>query len=469
MASGISIRPFARSLDKSGASVWAISATGNLIYLSSGCSDWFGFDSALLLDRRSVAGAPVSSDKLDLIAAALAAPADLATRGTASLRITPPSLDQHRPEAREVRFIRIGNDSTALTLATAGNFDDRLPEPELHDAIALRQQLDSWRRSHESTAINLTAGTSSEAVRLRRRIEVAASTRTDVGLFGPAGSGGESILIRIHGLSAPDENLINIDGPLMDSDLLDATLMPAVHQLADNSEATATALIRDLDEMPFETQQHLAGLLDSYSGRLRLLATGGSQLLELNAPTDDLISETLSLDTHNAKGLCKQLIDVISSLTIVIRPLARRVEDIPLIATAMLDSRRAAGEGSAERINRAALDALVQYPWPFNHDELDNAIRHAIQNASGNVIACEHLPLAVRSYQPGTSLQRNKTSKISLDNAIQRYELRLINETLEMADGNRAEAARRLGISRARLIRRLDDASNRESSGKESD
>ena len=75
----------------------------------------------------------------------------------------------------------------------------------------------------------------------------------------------------------------------------------------------------------------------------------------------------------------------------------------------------------------------------------------------------------MRSYRPGTCLQHNKTSKISLDNAIQRYELRLINETLEMADGNRAEAARRLGISRARLIRRLDDASNRESSGKESD
>ncbi|MGB1707002.1 MAG: hypothetical protein ACPHF4_04160, partial [Rubripirellula sp.] len=74
-----------------------------------------------------------------------------------------------RPEAREVRFIKVGRQDTALVLAIAGDFDDRLPEPELKDAIAIRQQLDSWRRSHAATAINITAGTSKQTVRLRRR------------------------------------------------------------------------------------------------------------------------------------------------------------------------------------------------------------------------------------------------------------------------------------------------------------
>lgn len=468
MVSGTGIRPLARLLDKSKAPVWAINPAGKLIYLSPGCSEWLGFDSALLLDRRSVAGAPVSGEKLDLVAAALAAPAELRRRGTASLRITPPSVETHRPVAKEARFIRVGDEETALTFAIAGDFDDRLPEPELKDAVAVRQQLDSWRRRHTATAINITAGTSNEAVRLRRRIDVAASTRTDVGFFGPAGCGGESILTRIHALSAPGENLINVDGPLMDSDLLDATLMPALHQLAESREARITALVRGLDEMPFEAQQRLAGLLDTFSGRLRLLASCGSQLLELNAPTDDLISESLSLDEDRARGLCSQLIDVISSLTIVNRPLALRVEDIPLIATAMLDTRHAAGEGPAERINRAALDALVVYPWPHNYEELENTIQHAIRTATGNVIACEHLPLAIRSYRPGAILKRTKHTKLSLDDAIQRYELRLITETLENADGNRAEAARRLGISRARLIRRLEDQSPNPQQNKES-
>ena len=459
MVSGSGIRPFARLLNKSNASVWAISPAGKLIYLSPGCSQWLGFDSALLLDRRSVAGAPISDDRLDLIAAALAAPAELRRRGTASLRITPPPYDLHRPEVREARFVRVGKEDNSLILAVAGEFDDRIPEPDLKDAVAVRQQLDSWRRNHAATAINITAGTSNEAVRLRRRINVAASTRTDVGFFGPPGSGGESILMRIHELSSPGENLISVDGPLMDSDLLDATLMPARHQLAEHKEACVTALVHGLDEMPFEAQQRLAGLLETFSGRLRLLASCGSQLIELNAPTDDVISESLSLEEERARGLCSQLIDVISSLTIVNRPLAMRVEDIPLIATAMLDTRHAAGEGPAERINRAALDALVVYPWPHNYEELENAIRHSIRTATGSVIASEHLPLAIRSYQPGSTPKRAKHTKLSLDDAIQRYELRLITEALESADGNRAEAARRLGISRARLIRRLEDRS----------
>lgn len=457
MVSGTGIRPFARLLDKSQASIWAISPGGKLVYLSPGCSHWLGFDSSQLLERRAVAGAPVSNNKLDLIAAALAAPAALGVRGTASLRITPPALNSQRPEAREVRFIRVGEEETAVVVAVAGDFDDRIAEPELKDAIAIRQQLDSWRRRHCTTAVNITAGTSKLAVRLRRRIHVAASIRTDVGLFGAPGSGAESILMHIHEQSAPGENLINVDGPLMDSDLLDATLMPARHQLAENKNARVTALVRGLNEMPFEAQERLAVLLDTFSGRLRLLASCGSQLTELEAPKDDLISESLSFEDDRVNGLCPQLIDVISSLTIVNPPLALRVEDIPLIATAMLDARHAAGEGPAERINRAALDALVIYPWPHNYEELEDAIRHSTRTATGAVIACEHLPLAIRSYQPGSISQHTGHQKISLDDAIQRYELRLIKETLESADGNRAEAARRLGISRARLIRRLDD------------
>lgn len=468
MVSGTGIRPLARLLDKSKASVWAISPGGRLIYLSSNCSQWLGFDSALLLDRSSVAGAPISNEKLDRIAAALAAPAELQRRGTASLRISPPSLDRHRPETREVRFIKIGNDNPALILAIAGDFDDRLPERELQDAVAIRQQLDSWRRHHAESAINITAGTSKQALRLRRRIHVAASTRTDVGLFGPPGSGGESILLRIHEISAPSENLINVDGPLMDPDLLDATLMPARHQLAENKDAHVTALVRGLDEMPFEAQQRLANLLDTFSGRLRLLASCGSQLMELNPPTDDVMSANLSFEDERECGLCSQMIDVISSLTIVNPPLMLRVEDIPLIATAMLDARYAAGEGPAERISRAALDALVIYPWPHNYEELEDAIRHSSRTATGSVIACEHLPLAIRSYQPGSISNLAKYTKLSLDDAMQRYELRLINDTLESTDGNRAEAARRLGISRARLIRRLDDHSSGTPSPKES-
>lgn len=136
------------------------------------------------------------------------------------------------------------------------------------------------------------------------------------------------------------------------------------------------------------------------------------------------------------------------------------------MATAMLDSRHAAGEGTAERLSRAALDALVIYPWPGNVDELDQSIRHAVRTAPGSSIGVEHLPLAVRSYRPG---ERSGVAKaiMPLDVAIQRYQRRLIHEALEAVDGNRAEAARQLGISRTRLLRKLEEADQEKDSSED--
>jgi DNA-binding NtrC family response regulator len=458
MASGTKIRLLTRLLEASDAPLWAIGPTGQLVYLSAGCTDWLGVELESLVDRRSVAGAPVSDDPLDRLAASLSPPQGLASRGTASMRVQPPAIGAHRPTPLEARFVRVGSGESAITIGIGGTFDDRIVDTELHDAIALRQKLDAWRKQRAALATIATAGVSGPARRMRRRLQVAAITRTDVGFFGPTGCGSESIAARIHELSAAGESCLTVDGPLMDAELLDATLTPLVHQLTDSSQAKATALIRGLDEMPYEAQARLVAMLDTFSGRLRLLALCGphqtvlAESLEEQESSDDPDLEEAS------GGICSELIEILSALTIVIQPLAARVEDIPLLATAMLDARHAAGEGTAERLSRAALDALVIYPWPRNIDELDEAIRHAVGRSMGETIAAEHLPLAIRSYRPG---EIPRTSPVSLDDAVERYELRLINEAIEGAGGNRAEAARWLGISRARLLRRIDEQSKK--------
>ena len=260
MASGTKIRRLTRLLDECDAPLWVIDRDGQLAYLSAGCADWLGVDLESLIDRRSVAGSPVSDDPLDRLAASISPPQGLARRGTASLRVQPPAIGNHRPEPREVRYVRVGHGSHAITIGVAGDFDDRTVDPELQDAVALRQRLDAWRKRNTVLATIATAGISSAARRMRRRIRVAASTRTDVGLFGPAGCGSESIAKRLHQLSAPGESLVMVDGPLMDAELLDATMMPVLHQLSDSSEARATALVRGLDEMALEAQQRLVSL-----------------------------------------------------------------------------------------------------------------------------------------------------------------------------------------------------------------
>jgi DNA-binding NtrC family response regulator len=463
MASGTKIRALSRLLDGSGAPFWVIGPSGHLIYLSAGCATWLGIDVESLLDRRSVAGAAVSEDPLDRLAASLAAPVGTSSRGTSSLKIQPPNIEDQKPEPMEVRFIRVGNDALALTFAIGGAFNDRVVDHELEEAVAIRQRLDAWRKRHSVLATIATAGDSMFARRIRRRLKVASSTRTDMGFFGPTGCGSESIATKIHHLSAPGESILTVEGPLMDAELLDATLMPLVHQLTESSDANATALVRGLDEMPNEAQQRLVEIIHTFGGRLRLLALCGRDT-KLSGPNSESTNHESIVDEEPTEELCSDLAEILGALSVVIQPLSKRVDDIPLIATALMDARRSAGDGAAERFSRAALDALVVYPWPGNFDELDQTVQHVMRRATGDAVAVEHLPLAIRSYRPGTNPALTKTRDIALDQVVAKFELRLILDAVDAAEGNRSEAARRLGISRARLLRKIDDA-NRESDG----
>ncbi len=475
MAAGTKIRSLSRLLDASPGCLWVIGPTGRLVYLSAGVSLWLGIDVDSLLERRSVAGSPISDDPLDFVAASLSPPPGFDSRGTASLRIQPPPIDGRKIETLDVRFIRLGDSSDpaskksaakdssssgSLIVAIGGKFDDAENNLEIQDAVGLRKRLDDWRKRHIGIATIATAGVSAAARRMRSRINIATSSRMHVGFFGPQGCGALSIAMRVHHLTAPDESLVKVDGPLMDAELLDATLMPAINQLAESSSSTATVLITDLDDTPIEAQQRLSELIATFRPRLRLLAICLDAPKLLREPLQDASNNEseLSLEEATTIGLHPKLVDVLSGMNVAIEPISQRVDDIPVLATAALDARHAAGEGTAERFSRAALDALVIYPWPGNFDELQNVIRHAIQSCPGESIGVEHLPLAVRSYRPGENPVSEKLANVSLDEAVRRYENKIIRDVLESAGGNRAEAARRLGISRARLLRKLDES-----------
>lgn len=470
MAAGTKIRSLSRLLDASPGCLWVIGSTGQLVYLSAGVSQWLGIEVDTLMDRRSVAGSPISDDPLDFVAASLSPPPGFDSRGTASLRVQPPPIDGRKIQPMDVRFIRLGeapksNDkksqaSGPLIVAIGGDFNDTVADVEIQDAVALRRRLDDWRKRHVEIATIATAGVSASARRMRSRIEVATSGRMHVGFFGPKGCGALSIATRVHHVSAPKEMLVKVDGPLMDAELLDATLMPAINQLAESNALNATVLISDLDETPIEAQQRLAELLATFPQRMRLLAICSSTPKILREPLRDVVDEDnqLSLEEPTTIGLHPKLVDALSGMSITIDPLSQRVDDISVLATAAIDARHAAGDGVAERFSRAALDALVIYPWPGNFEELESVIRHAIRTAPHESVGVEHLPLAVRSYRPGENPVPEKLANVSLDETVRRYENRIIREVLDSAGGNRAEAARRLGISRARLLRKLDES-----------
>jgi two-component system response regulator HydG len=89
---------------------------------------------------------------------------------------------------------------------------------------------------------------------------------------------------------------------------------------------------------------------------------------------------------------------------------------------------------------------LIDNPWPGNVRELENSIEHAVVLAKGDQIELSDLPTAILEARPCES-------DPSL--TIVETEKRVIRKALEDNDWNKAEAARKLGISRSTLYEKL--------------
>jgi Nif-specific regulatory protein len=128
--------------------------------------------------------------------------------------------------------------------------------------------------------------------------------------------------------------------------------------------------------------------------------------------------------------------------SIFVPPLRHRKPDIPLLADHFLLKLAREHRKSVKRIATAAIDALVSYHWPGNVREMEHAIGHAVLVCDGGVIHPHHLP---------PTLQTADTSEtgghVPLEQAVAAYEKDLIQDALKTARGNRARAARMLGLT----------------------
>jgi len=137
-------------------------------------------------------------------------------------------------------------------------------------------------------------------------------------------------------------------------------------------------------------------------------------------------------------------------------PLRERREDIPLLAQHFLKKFAEKNRKSVKGFVPLAMDMLVNYDWPGNVRELENAIERAVILLSGDHITENQLPLHITEKYPDFQTQPTVTAPI-LDgtHTMQDIEKEAILAALKASNGNKAEAARRLGITRKTLHNKL--------------
>ena len=135
----------------------------------------------------------------------------------------------------------------------------------------------------------------------------------------------------------------------------------------------------------------------------------------------------------------------LNTIEIHLPPLRDRREDIPALAGHFLATHAARYRKPLAAFDPAAIETLIDHPWPGNIRELDHAVERAVLMAEGR---------EVRAKDLGLRMERDGSARLE-DMSLEEVERLLIKKTMARYEGNVSQVAKALGLSRSALYRRL--------------
>jgi two-component system response regulator AtoC len=289
-----------------------------------------------------------------------------------------------------------------------------------------------------------------------------APTRATVLITGESGTGKELIAKAIHNLSPRSRarlvavHCAGLPATLIESELFghEKGAFTGAHErrlgrveeaeggtlfLDEIGEIDATIqvkLLRFLGERTFER----LGSTKTHSADVRLVAATNKRL-------EDLVK---------AGTFREDLYYRLNVVRIELPPLRDRRADIPLLAQAFMRESARENEKRVREIAPEAMERLIAYGWPGNVRELRSAIERAVVLCRGERITVRDLPVEVRAEAlAGTPVATPGQFIAQGDITVKEAEKQLIIRALNESNGSRTDAARKLGMSRRTLHRKL--------------
>jgi DNA-binding NtrC family response regulator len=201
-----------------------------------------------------------------------------------------------------------------------------------------------------------------------------------------------------------------------------------------------TLFLDEIANVPMNLQPKLLRVLETGDFE----RVGSSRTRHVNVR---IVSATNSnLGDEVAGGRFRQdLLFRLNTIEIQLPPLRERREDIPALAVHFLRQHAQRYRKNIAGFEAAALQALLDHPWPGNIRELDHAVERGVLMAQG---------ASIRLGELGLRIDRDATSRIE-EMSLEDVEGFLIKKAMARFDGNVSQAAKALGLSRSALYRRL--------------
>ncbi len=299
-------------------------------------------------------------------------------------------------------------------------------------------------------------GKSKKMADLLHTVEMAAPTDANILISGESGTGKELIAEAIHQNSPRKEfQFIKINCSAITETLLESELFGHEKGAFTGADKTrkglfqkaekGSILLDEIGEMSLPMQAKLLRVIQEKE----VTPVGGEKSIHVDVRIIASTNKDLKAlaDTGNFR---EDLFFRLNVVHLEMPPLRERAEDIPELALRFLETYATKNNRRIKGFAPEAMDAMIRYDWPGNVRELSNCVERAVVLARHENLTLEDLPF---SGQEPESCSGSVAGYH--DRPLSEIEKQAVLSTLDSTGGNRSEAARRLGITRKTLLKKL--------------
>ncbi|MEJ2589182.1 MAG: sigma-54 dependent transcriptional regulator [Deltaproteobacteria bacterium] len=324
--------------------------------------------------------------------------------------------------------------------------------------MALKEKLNSGGR------LKNIIGKSPAMKELVDMVALVAPSEATILITGESGTGKELVARAIHANSSrKDGPLVIVNCAALAETLLESELFghekgafTGADKRREGRFAHAnkgTIFLDEIGEMSLTMQAKLLRVIQDR----KIQRVGSDQSIGVDvrivAATNRRLEEAVSKGTFR-----EDLYYRLNVVTLHVPPLRDRIDDIPRLAKHFLDRYAERNQKPLKGFDPRAMDMLLKYTWPGNVRELENAVERAVILVPGDYITPKELPLSITEAYPLKDELPQVTPAAPDANglSLEALEKQAILNTLAAEDGNKSEAARKLGITRRTLYKKLE-------------
>ncbi|MDJ0763594.1 MAG: sigma-54 dependent transcriptional regulator [Myxococcota bacterium] len=387
-------------------------------------------------------------------------------------------IHQNRPDTPVIVITSYGSLETAIAAMRAGAYDFitkpidiELLHITLNRAIHhrhLHKEVTLLRRTVEaSQGFEEFQGESAPMNKVFSLVSKAAETEVTVLITGESGTGKELVARALHKRSKRQGGpFVAVNCSALPENLLESELFGHVKGAFTDAKSTriglfgkankGTLFLDEIGDMPLGLQAKILRTLEERTVR----PVGGNT----ETPFDVRVISATNRDLAQVvedKGFREDLFYRLNVVHIDMPPLRQRGRDILLLADHFIDQFASQMQRDVSGLSTTAAEKLLGYSWPGNVRELKNSIERAMALTGTDKLTVDDLPERIRDYKAAHAIvsDDNPNELVTLTELERRY----IQQVLGLVGGNKAQAARILGVDRKSLYRKLARLEGRKS------